>query len=126
MAAFADPADALDAALAVQRDVMRFNREYAGGAEDIVIKLGLHTGACIAVNLNGRLDYFGSTVNLAARLQGQSTGGDIVLSTALAGDPAVAGRLQQLRAVPETAQVKGFEKPVSFLRLPATALVAMR
>src|SRR3546814_2334232 len=44
--------------------------------EAIVIKLGLHRGPCIAVTLNDRLDYFGSTVNLAARLQGQSRGGD--------------------------------------------------
>ena len=31
------------------------------------LKAGLHTGPCIAVTLNDRLDYFGSTVNLAAR-----------------------------------------------------------
>ena len=54
------------------------------------IKIGLHAGPCIAVTLNDRLDYFGSTVNLAARLQGESQGGDIVLSVEMAGDPAVA------------------------------------
>ena len=39
---------------------------------DIAIKLGLHKGPCIAVTLNERLDYFGGTVNMAARLQGRS------------------------------------------------------
>ena len=53
--------------------------------EPIVLKLGLHEGPCIAVTLNDRLDYFGQTVNLAARLQGESAGGDIVLSRPLAG-----------------------------------------
>ena len=33
------------------------------------LKAGIHTGPCIAVTLNDRLDYFGSTVNMAARLQ---------------------------------------------------------
>jgi len=48
---------------------------------------GLHVGPCIAVTLNERLDYFGSTVNLAARLEGQSTGDDIVISSAVYADP---------------------------------------
>jgi class 3 adenylate cyclase len=117
MASFVEPLKAVEAALAVQRNVMEFNRAHASGAEDLVIKLGLHTGACIAVNLNGRLDYFGSTVNLAARLEGQSQGGDIVISSALAADPAVAARLAGLRTTQETAQVKGFDAPVVFHRL---------
>ena len=112
MAAFSDPSRAL----AVQSKVAAFNRDYAT-EEGVVIKLGLHTGACIAVNLNGRLDYFGTTVNLAARLQGQSRGGDIVLSEDLAGDPAVAGQLARLRAERETATVKGIANPVAFRRI---------
>ncbi len=123
MAAFSDPAKALDAALAVQRDVMRFNREQGGKTPDLVIKVGLHSGACIAVNLNGRLDYFGGTVNLAARLQDQSRGGDIVVSSDLAADPATASRLSGLRSVAETATVKGFDTPIAFVRLPPDALV---
>ena len=55
----------------------------------LTLKAGLHTGPCIAVTLNDRLDYFGSTVNLAARLEGQSTGNDVVISSAVYGDPEV-------------------------------------
>lgn len=121
MAAFSDPSRALAAALAVQSRVAEFNRDYAAADgpvfDGLVIKLGLHTGACIAVNLNGRLDYFGTTVNLAARLQGQSRGGDIVVSEAMAGDPAMDGQLAALGARPETATVKGIEKPVAFRRI---------
>lgn len=124
MAAFADPVKAIEAALAVQRNIMGFNRDHAGGRQDIVIKLGLHAGACIAVNLNGRLDYFGSTVNLAARVQGQSQGGDIVLSAELAEDPGVKARLEALNPLSESAQVKGFEAPISFLRVSAASLAA--
>jgi class 3 adenylate cyclase len=69
------------------------------------------------VRLNDRLDYFGSTVNLASRLQGESQGGDIVLSRALAEDPAVAGVLAPYRLQEETAVLKGFDRPIPFLRL---------
>ena len=30
-----------------------------------MLKIGIHHGPCIAVNMNERLDYFGSTVNIA-------------------------------------------------------------
>jgi class 3 adenylate cyclase len=30
--------------------------------------VGLHIGPCLVVTLNGRLDYFGEMVNIAARL----------------------------------------------------------
>ena len=124
MAAFSDPAQALAAALAVQRNVAAFNREHGQGREALIIKLGLHAGPCIAVTLNGRLDYFGSTVNLAARLQAESEGGDIVLSPALAADPAVAGLLKGLSIASESARVKGFDAPVAFLRLRPVAAAA--
>lgn len=126
MAAFADPAQAVRAALAIQRKVTGFNAGHDD--ESILIKVGLHKGPCIAVTLNERLDYFGSTVNLAARLQGQSRGGDIVLSETLADDVSVAPLLAGLSPSAETARIKGFERPVPFCRLiavgqsgPATA-----
>jgi class 3 adenylate cyclase len=61
------------------------------------LKAGLHTGPCIAVTLNDRLDYFGSTVNLAARLEAQSTGDDVVVSAAVYDDPGVRELLSDPR-----------------------------
>jgi len=115
MAAFADPGNAVRAALAIQRKVAEFNSGL--GDQAIVIKLGLHKGPCIAVTLNDRLDYFGSTVNLAARLQGQSRGGDIVLSAVLAQDVSVSPLLADTSPCAEQAAIKGFERPVPFYRL---------
>jgi class 3 adenylate cyclase len=120
MAAFADPGDAMRAALDVQRSVAAFNAEQRHG--DIVIKLGLHEGPSIAVTLNGRLDYFGTTVNMAARLQAQSEGGDIVLSRDIAADPAVAPLLAGVAAREQIASLKGFDAPVPFLRIDAASL----
>ena len=122
MAAFHLPDDALAAALEIQREVARFNDGAADGP--IVIKLGLHVGACIAVTLNDRLDYFGTMVNLAARLEGESAGGDIVLSPDFAADAAVAGRLRDIELSREVAELKGFDAPVPYFRITAADRVA--
>jgi class 3 adenylate cyclase len=122
MAAFADPAKAVRAAIAVQRRVAAFNAEHGGDA--IIIKLGLHAGPCIAVTLNERLDYFGSTVNLASRLQGESAGGDIVLSAEIAADPAVAEVLADQRLTEESVAIRGFDRAIAFRRLPAVQSTA--
>ncbi len=120
MAAFADPIDAVKAALAIQGRVANFNAEHAG-EKDIAIKLGLHKGPCIAVTLNERLDYFGGTVNMAARLQGRSEGGDIILSQALLVEPEVKTLLASKGLVEERAVIKGYDEPVPYYRLPAAA-----
>jgi class 3 adenylate cyclase len=122
MAAFADPTSAMRAALAIQRKVESFNATHGEGA--IVIKLGLHKGPCIAVTLNDRLDYFGSAVNLAARLQGQSLGGDIVISASLAEDAGVKAALGPLAASEEAAEIRGFDRPAQFRRLKPAAISA--
>jgi class 3 adenylate cyclase len=114
MAAFTAPADALAAALAIQRELGAFN---AAEASPLTIKLGLHEGPCIAVTLNGRLDYFGTTVNMAARLQDQSEGGDIVLSESVAADPQVASVMGGLDSRSETTALKGFDAPAAFHRI---------
>jgi class 3 adenylate cyclase len=127
MAAFARPEDGLGAAIAIQREVAAFNQAHPLGdrgveGDAVAIKLGLHQGPCIVVTLNDRLDYFGSTVNLAARLQGQSRGGEIVLSGEIAADPSVMPLLAELAAagipaVADQAALKGFAEPFGFYRL---------
>ena len=116
-AAFTEPADAVRGALAIQTGNKDFNA--VSGAEDLVMKIGLHGGPCIAVTLNERLDYFASTVNLTSRLERESEGGDIVLSEALASDPAVSSLLPLDQLKRETQMIRGFEAPVTFRRVPA-------
>jgi len=110
MASFGDPANAVKAALAMQARI---------ADQELVLKLGVHVGPSVVVNLNDRLDYFGSTVNTAARLQGQSHGGDVVLSETLAADPAVAALLADRPRTAERAQLKGLADAVPFERLHA-------
>ncbi len=55
--------------------------------------------------------------DMAARLQGQSEGGDIVLSVAVADDPAVRPLIAALPAREESVALKGFASPIRFVRL---------
>jgi class 3 adenylate cyclase len=116
MAAFSSDRQAVAAALAIQRRVQAFNDEN-GLTEGLVIKLGIHAGPTIAVTLNDRLDYFGSVVNMAARLQGQSLGGDLVISDEVAAEPGVANLLNNHTVSADQAALKGFDQPQSFLRV---------
>ena len=122
MAVWVNPADGLRCAMQIQRDVARFNRQ--SGREPIIIKLGLHVGRCISVTLNDRLDYYGTAANKAARLEGQSNGGDIVMSPQFAADPEVARLLADLPTHAESASLKGFDAPIEFLRVSAETLAA--
>jgi class 3 adenylate cyclase len=120
MAAFSDPANALGAALAIRRDIAEFDQKLSAEIDEtgtIQVKLGLHCGPCIAVMLNDRLDYFGRTVNLAARLQNESRGGDIVISEEMAQDPTVMALLEGLASIAENVLVKGFSEKVALLRV---------
>jgi class 3 adenylate cyclase len=78
----------------------------------LLLKAGIHCGPCLAINQNDRLDYFGTTVNLTARLCGLGTGADLVLSAAVRADPEVAAHLADPAArftvTAEPARLKGF------------------
>lgn len=114
MAAFHEPLQALRAAIAMQQRVAAFN---AASRAPVVLKLGLHEGPCIAVNLNDRLDYFGGAVNLAARLQGESRGNDVVISEPVAAAPGADEIMADHHPRSETARLRGLATPVGFLRL---------
>src|SRR4030095_3633469 len=87
MAAFFDPAKAVEAALEMNRTINEDNA--TRGKPALTLKIGIHHGPCIAVNMNDILDYFGTAVNLAARIQRESRGGDIVISEEMWRDPQV-------------------------------------
>jgi class 3 adenylate cyclase len=81
MAAFSRPVDAVAAALHILQEIGEFNRKH--GQPAIILKMGAHCGPSIAVTLNENLDYFGQTVNIAARVQSFADAGEICLTEAL-------------------------------------------
>jgi class 3 adenylate cyclase len=123
-AAFANPADAVRAGVAMQAAVHEFNR--SSNLDDITIRIGMHGGKSISVTLNDRLDYYGSTVNMAARLEAQCRGGDIVLSETVMGEPEVRDALRAYRVERETANLKGFSGGVPIYRILPESLKAVR
>jgi class 3 adenylate cyclase len=68
MATFPSPERGMAAAIRMRSAMRALNVER--GNEDLIVKIGIHEGPCLAVMLNDRLDYFGQTVNIAARVQG--------------------------------------------------------
>jgi class 3 adenylate cyclase len=108
MAAFRRPVSALRALLEAQRALA----DPPDGTRPLLLKVGVHAGPCIAVTLNDRLDYFGSTVNAAARIVGLSTGEDVVVSEAVRADPEVTELLAEdgISVEPLQAELKGFDE----------------
>ncbi len=106
MAVFRQPVGALRAICAAHAAMQRI-----GGSPQLYLKAGIHSGPCIAVTLNERLDYFGSTVNIAARLPGFAEGGEVVFSKTVYADPEVQRWLTQAGTPVEAFQtrVKGFD-----------------
>ena len=115
MAAFLGPADAVRAALEMRDAIERLNQDRA--QRDFVLKIGLHCGAAIAVTLNERLDYFGQTVNIAARVQNLAGGDEIWMTEEVHGAPGVDAILSPLAVQRSQAELKGVAGAVPVYRV---------
>ena len=124
MASFVDPLDALRAALDMQARIARFNA-HAGG-DLIGLKIGLHAGACLAVTLNDRLDYFGQTVNIAARVQALAGADEIVVTDDVLSLPGAAELVADVQLERSAVQLKGVAGDVPVHRLRAAAGVPVQ
>lgn len=103
MASFASPGDATRAAIAM------IDATRAHDTRDLALKVGIHTGPCVMVRANDRLDLFGTTVNLAWRLQEHAARHQLVLSKELLAHPGVANAMASRAAEVrhEQAELRG-------------------
>jgi class 3 adenylate cyclase len=92
MATFPTPDRALAAALRMREQMARINAERQN--EDLLLKIGIHEGPCFAVTLNNTQDYFGQTVNVAARVQGLASSRAIFATKQVVEDKKVAKILE--------------------------------
>ncbi len=108
MAAFLEPAAGVRAAIDILRGMAELNANQS--VFPLRLKMGLHAGPAIAVTLNDRLDYFGTTINIASRLVGQAQGDDLIVSAAVMNEAAVQRALAEVSTPVEslTAQLQGF------------------
>jgi class 3 adenylate cyclase len=118
MATFPTPDRAIEAALRMREAMQELNR--ARGRDDLVVKIGIHEGSCIAVSLNERQDFFGQTVNIAARVQGLATDKAIFATAPVVEHAAVAALLKDggLSPVARSAALKGVANEVSVYMIP--------
>jgi len=119
MAAFADDLAAVSASIEMLRAFDKFRREVRNG-ERTHLKLGLFRGPSFLVTANGQLDYFGQTVNIAARLQAQAASGELVIEETLAELAVQAGKLPAA-SVKERyrATLKGVTEAIDVARIVA-------
>jgi class 3 adenylate cyclase len=110
MAAFSRVDEALAAVRQMHQDLPTANPELKPG---LALKSSLHVGPCLAVNANDRLDYFGTTVNLAARMVECCKGGDLTVSDELFHRPEMASFVSACAEPPEPSEVqfRGFDSP---------------
>lgn len=91
MAAFATAENALQASLEIQKIFMQDT------VKNLRLRISLHYGDCLAVNLNTGIDYFGRTVNSAAKLQSLVGENEILFSDEV---------LQQIKNFPKEYQLE--------------------
>ena len=118
MATFSSGADALAAGLRIQRDIRQLDAP-DGVDTSRLVKVGLHLGPCVAVTLNDRLDYFGTTVNTAARIEHECRGGQILASLAVCQAPEARQLLEVSGASiqEEVVRLRGLAEPVAVYRI---------
>jgi class 3 adenylate cyclase len=112
MATFPTPDRAMAAALKMREAV----KDLKG---DLLLKIGIHEGPCLAVSLNDRQDYFGTTVNIASRVQGLATSRSIFATRRVVTDSAASKLLQSagIAATPEKRSLRGIARQVEIFEI---------
>jgi adenylate cyclase len=117
MAAFVEERDAVAAAVQMLErfPIFRGGLPEAGRT---FLKVGVYAGPCYVVTANGILDYFGQTVNTAARLQGAAKAGEVILVESVADEAQQQGWLgSHTPGERFDAVLKGLDEPVRVARI---------
>ena len=70
-----------------------------------------------SVTLNGELDYFGQTVNIASRVQELADAGEIYVTDEIWRYPGVQDLLARFPAESATSEIAGLDQPMSVVRI---------
>src|SRR5215469_4963561 len=118
MATFIRPENALLAGLRMRAAMDDLNKQR--DSNDLIVKIGIHEGPCLAVMLNERQDYFGQTVNIASRVQSLSTSQEIHVTAPVIDTPAVATILEKeaIKPIQKHAALRGIADKMVVYEIP--------
>jgi class 3 adenylate cyclase len=118
MATFIRPEHAIVAGLKMRAAMEKLNAQR--GSKDLVVKIGIHEGPCLAVMLNERQDYFGQTVNIASRVQALSTSQEIHVTAPVIDAPEVATILKKeaIKPIQKQAALRGIADKMLVYEIP--------
>jgi class 3 adenylate cyclase len=118
MATFPTPDRALAAALRMREGMRSLNDERKH--EDLLLKIGIHEGPCLAVMLNDRQDYFGQTVNIASRVQNLADSRAIFATGSVVEHPHASQLLQASGLKPSAQHValRGVNEDLKIYEIP--------
>jgi class 3 adenylate cyclase len=121
MATFPTPDRAVAAALRMREAMNRLNNGHNGrNGHDLLLKIGIHEGPCLAVVLNDRQDYFGTTVNIAARVQALADSRAILATGPVVTHPQASNLLASsgLSPVPQLRALRGIAGELPVYEIP--------
>jgi len=118
MATFPTPDRALAAALRMREAMRDLNDRHS--REDLLLKIGIHEGPCLAVVLNDRQDYFGTTVNMAARVQALADSRAILGTRTVVAYPEASTLLETSGLTPTSQRraLRGIADEVAVYEIP--------
>ena len=118
MATFATPDRAIAAALRMRDAMLSLNERHR--SEDLLLKIGIHEGPCLAVTLNDRQDYFGQTVNIASRVQGLAVSRSILATGSVVEHPQVSELLETdgIKPTQRRLPLRGIAEEVAVYEIP--------
>src|SRR5215471_10336095 len=118
MATFPTPDRAVAAALRMREAMREMNERH--GREDLLLKIGIHEGPCLAVTLNDRQDYFGQTVNIASRVQNLAMSQSILATGPVVQNPRSASVLGSngQKPVAQNRALRGVSSEVAIYEIP--------
>jgi class 3 adenylate cyclase len=118
IATFATPDRAVAAALRMREAMRSLNDSHRDNK--LLLKIGIHEGPCLAVVLNDRQDYFGRTVNIAARVQGLADSRLILATGPVVAHPKAMSLLETsgLKPVTQSRALRGIADEVAVYEIP--------
>jgi class 3 adenylate cyclase len=118
MATFETPDRAIAAAIRMREAMSNLGAERQH--QSLILKMGIHEGPCLAVNVNDQQDYFGQTVNIASRVQGLAGSRSIVATRKVIENAQASAVLAAARLEPTIRRtaLRGIADEMSVYNIP--------